>query len=52
MCHQLTNDRHHRRSGVFGASNGATPVPIGSAVRALFPKMLEHTHTLTDGPAN
>ena len=35
----------------FGASIGATPVPIGPAVRALCPKMLEHTthtHTQTD----
>ena len=32
----------------FGASIGATPVPIGPAVRALCPKMLEHTHRLTN----
>ena len=31
----------------FGASNGATPGPIGPAVRALFPKMIGHTHWLT-----
>ena len=32
----------------FGASIGATPVPIGPAVRALCPEMLEHTHRHTD----
>ena len=32
----------------FGASIGATPVPIGPAVRALGPEMLGHTHTLTN----
>ena len=32
----------------FGASIGATPVPIGPAVRALCPEMLEHTHRQTD----
>ena len=32
----------------FGASIGATPVPIGPAVRAQCPEMLEHTHTQTD----
>ena len=32
----------------FGASIGANPVPIGPAVRALFPEMLGHTHTHTD----
>ena len=32
----------------FGASIGATPVPIGPAVRALCPKMLEHTDRLTN----
>ena len=32
----------------FGASIGATPVPIGPAVRALCPEMLGHTHTLTN----
>ena len=32
----------------FGASIGATPVPIGPAVRALCPEMLGHTHTQTD----
>ena len=31
----------------FGASIGATPVPIGPAVRALCPEMLEQTHTHT-----
>ena len=31
----------------FGASIGATPVPIGPAVRALYPEMLGHTHTHT-----
>ena len=31
----------------FGASIGATPVPIGPAVRAQCPEMLEHTHTHT-----
>ena len=31
----------------FGASIGATPVPIRPAVRALCPEMLEHTHTHT-----
>ena len=36
----------------FGASIGATPVPIGPAVRALFPEMLEHTHTQTDTLTN
>ena len=30
------------------ASIGATPVPIGPAVRALFPEMLGHTDTQTD----
>ena len=29
------------------ASIGATPVPIGPAVQALFPEMLGHTHTHT-----
>ena len=28
----------------FGASTGATPVPIGPAVRTLFPKILGQTH--------
>ena len=32
----------------FGASIGATRVPIGPAVRALGPEMLEQTHTQTD----
>ena len=32
----------------FGASIGATPVPIGPAVRALCPEMLEQTHRQTD----
>ena len=32
----------------FGASIGATPAPIGPAVRALCPEMLGHTHTHTD----
>ena len=32
----------------FGASIGATPVPIGPAVRALCPEMLGHTDTQTD----
>ena len=32
----------------FGASIGATPVPIGPAVQALGPEMLGHTHTLTN----
>ena len=32
----------------FVASIGATPVPIGPAVRALFPEMLGHTDTQTD----
>ena len=36
----------------FGTSIGATPVPIGPAVRALCPEMLghthRHTHTLTN----
>ena len=38
----------------FGASIGATPVPIGPAVRALCPEMLEHTHRQTHkhDPAN
>ena len=31
----------------FGASIGATPVPIGPAVRALCPEMLEHIDTQT-----
>ena len=31
----------------FGASIGATPVPIGPAVRAQCPEMLGHTHTHT-----
>ena len=31
----------------FGASIGATPVPIGPAVRAQCPEMLEHTHRHT-----
>ena len=29
------------------ASIGATPVPIGPVVQALFPEMLGHTHTHT-----
>ena len=32
----------------FGASIGATLVPIRPAVRALCPEMLEHTHRHTD----
>ena len=32
----------------FGASIGATPVPIGPAVRALCPEMLGHTDKLTN----
>ena len=32
----------------FGASIGTTPVPIGKAVRALFPEMLGHTDRLTN----
>ena len=32
----------------FGASIGATPVPIGPAVWALFPEMLGHTDRLTN----
>ena len=32
----------------FGASIGATPVPIGPAVQALFPEMLGHTDRQTD----
>ena len=38
----------------FGGSIGATPVPIGPAVRAQCPEMLEHTHRQTDkhDPAN
>ena len=32
----------------FGASIGATSVPIGPADRPLFPEMLGHTHTQTD----
>ena len=32
----------------FGASIGATPVPIGPAVQALFPEMLGHTDRLTN----
>ena len=32
----------------FGASIGATPVPIGPAVWALCPEMLEHTDRLTN----
>ena len=32
----------------FGASIGATPAPIGPVVRALCPKMLEHTHRQTN----
>ena len=32
----------------FGASIGATPVPIGPAVRAPCPEMLGHTDTLTN----
>ena len=38
----------------FGASIGATPVPIGPAVRAPYPEMLEHTdtHTHKHDPAN
>ena len=31
----------------FGASIGATPVPLGPAVQALFPEMLGHTHSQT-----
>ena len=38
----------------FGTSTGATPAPIGPAVRALCPEMLEHTDRQTDKhyPAN
>ena len=38
----------------FDASIGATPAPIGPAVRALCPEMLEHTHRQTHkhDPAN
>ena len=36
----------------FGASIGATPVPIGPAVQALCPEMLEHTHRQTDRLTN
>ena len=36
----------------FGASIGASPAPIGPAVRALCPEMLEHTHTQTDRLTN
>ena len=32
----------------FGPSIGASPAPIGPAVRALFPEMLGHTHRQTD----
>ena len=32
----------------FGTSIGTTPVPIGPAVRALFPEMLGHTDRLTN----
>ena len=32
----------------FGASTGATPVPIGPAVRALCPEMLGHTDKQTN----
>ena len=50
MCHVPPIDSSQAPSSFrrFGASNGATPDPIGPAVRALFPKMLGHTHTLTD----
>ena len=36
----------------FGASIGASPAPIGPAVRALCPKMLEHTDTQTERLTN
>ena len=36
----------------FGASIGTTPVPIGPAVRALFPEMLGHTDRQTDTLTN
>ena len=36
----------------FGASIGASPAPIGPAVRALCPEMLEHTHRHTDRLTN
>ena len=57
MCHVPPIDSWQAPSSFrrFGASNGATPGPIGPAVRALFPKMLGHTYWLTDRqtrPAN
>ena len=57
MCHVPPIDSWQGPSSFrrFGASNGATPGPIGPAVRALFPKTLGHTYWLTDRqtrPAN
>ena len=50
MCHVPPIDSWQALSSFrrFGVSNGATPGPIGPAVRALFPKMLGHTYWLTD----
>ena len=50
MCHVPPIDPWQAPSSFrrFGASNGATPVPIRPAVRALLPKILEHTYTRTD----
>ena len=50
MCHVPPIDSWQAPSSFrrFGASNGATPGPIGPAVRALFPKTLGHTYWLTD----
>ena len=37
---------------VVPAFRRASPAPIGPAVRALCPEMLEHTHTQTDRLTN
>ena len=52
-CHRSTPDRAGRPSSFrrSEASIGATPVPIGPAVRTLFPEMLGHTHTHSQTPA-
>ena len=49
-CHVLPADPRPAPSTFrrFGASIGATPVPIGPAVRALCPEMLGHTHRQTN----
>ena len=50
MCHVPPIDPRQALPSFrrFGASIGATSVPIGPAVRALCPEMLEQTHRLTN----